>query len=200
MRVCMLSVIAVAACVFLLPLHCLSAEGEQEQKPVAKVGEQAPDIELKSVDGKQVKLSEVLRDEKTKVVLINFLAVGCPYSQKLEPFICRLFDERQKDGLVVIGIAKEFGNPEAVKAYMERMKVKYVVLLDEGLKVFRQVYGAPNTPTLFIINKQGKLLGKYIGLLGESDEEYYKFLNDAVTAAIDGKELPPAPEKIRGKG
>lgn len=191
---------AAAFCVLLLPLHCLSADEQQESKPAAKVGEQAPDIELKSVDGKQVKLSEVLRDEKTKVIVLNFLSVGCPYSQKLEPLICRLFDERQKDGLVVIGIAKEFGNPEAVKAYMERMKVKYVVLLDEGLRVFKQVYGAPNTPTLFIINKQGKLLGKYIGLLGESDEEYYKFLNDAITAAAEGKELPPAPEKVRGKG
>lgn len=195
-----LIMVAVACCVLLLPLRCFSAEGEQELKPVAKVGEQAPDIELKSVDGKQVKLSDVLRDEKTKVIVLNFLSIGCPYSQKLEPLICRLFDERQKDGLVVISIVKEFGNPEAVKAYMERMKIKYAVLLDEGLKVFRQVYGAPNTPTLFIINKHGKLLGKYVGLLGETDEEYYKFLNDAITAAAEGKELPPAPEKLRGKG
>lgn len=193
--------LAAALCILLLPLHSLfAAEGEQESKPIAKVGEQAPDIELKSVDGKQVKLSDILRDEKTKVVVLNFFSTGCPYSQKLDPFICRLFDERQKDGLVVIGIAKEFGNPEAVKAYIERMKVKYVVLLDEGLKTFKQVYGAPNTPTLFIINKQGKLLGKYIGLLGESDEEYFEFLSNAITAAIEGKELPSAPEKIRGKG
>ncbi|MFA4016599.1 MAG: hypothetical protein RUDDFDWM_001709 [Candidatus Fervidibacterota bacterium] len=176
------------------------ANGEEQKSEVAKVGEKAPEIELKSVDGKTVKLSEVLQDEKTKVVVLNFMSIGCPYSQKLEPLVCRLLEERQKDGLVVLGIVKEFGNPEGVKGYIERMKIKYPLLLDEGLKFFKQVYGAPNTPTLFIISKQGKLLGKYIGLLGESDEEYYKFLNEAITAAINGKELPPAPEKLRGKG
>lgn len=166
----------------------------------AKVGERAPDFELTTVDGKKVKLSQVLRKRETKVVLLEFMSIHCPYSNAQIPLIRDIFKARRKDGLMVLGIVKEANEPSAVKRYAERQKLKFPLLLDAGTKVFKQLYDVPSTPTVFIVSKDGKVLGKYVGQIGEDREEYRRFINDVVTAVIQGKPLPSPPQKVRSGG
>ena len=54
-----------------------SPASAQPQKATAKIGQPAPDFELKDTDGKTVKLS----DYKGKIVVLDWVNPGCPVCQ-----------------------------------------------------------------------------------------------------------------------
>ncbi len=121
----------------------------------------APDFELPSVDGKQIKLS----DFKGKVVFLNFWATWCPPCRREIPAFIELIKKYGKDGFIVLGVAvdpREFTQVDKVKPFVKQMGMNYPVVYDT--KGISQMYGGIRSiPTTFVINRQGKVVGQIVG-------------------------------------
>ncbi len=158
---------------FLIPLLLISACSDSPErvsaaqpKPAKSNNRPAPEFALKDSDGRTVKLS----DYKGKVVLLNFWATWCgPCKIEIPWFI--QFEQQYKDrGFAVLGVAMDEEGWSAVRPYITERKMNYRILL--GDDAVAQAYGGVDSlPTSFIINREGKIVSRHIGLVSKSEYE-----------------------------
>jgi thiol-disulfide isomerase/thioredoxin len=127
------------------------------QKPAPAVGAAAINFELKSLDGKAVRL-ETFRG---KPLVINFFASWCDPCRDEMPLINQLASKANKDGYAVLVIAVE-DTRAAVTQYVEEAKLVFPVALDLNSTVKRayRIFGPPAT---FFIDGNGVIRDMVIG-------------------------------------
>lgn len=170
-----------------------------------KVGDLADDFKLKNIDGKMVSLTDY-KDAKGFIVV--FTCNTCPYSVANEDRLNALDAKYKEKGYPVIAINPN--NPavqpgDSFALMKERAKEKgftFPYLLDEGQKVYPK-YGATRTPHVFILNREQEgLRVKYIGAIDDSSRNEAnvktKYVEDAVNALLDGKEVTTSTTKAIG--
>ncbi len=151
--------------------------GMAKTKVAGVSGSVAPDFELKSLDGKQVRLS----DFRGKAVLLNFWATWCAPCKIEMPWFVDLQKQYASQGLQVIGVAMDDSGEEAIAKFAKEMAVNYPVLI--GKESVGDAYGGVEfLPTTFFIDRQGKVVDRVFGLVGHSDME------DNVKKALGAKE------------
>jgi thiol-disulfide isomerase/thioredoxin len=118
----------------------------------------APVFAVKGMDGKTVSLEQA----RGKVVLLNFWATWCGPCRMEVPDLVEL-QNRYKDRLQVIGLVVDDADEDAVRAFAKKYGVNYpVALATNELRI--QFGGIPALPTSFIIDDQGRVVQKHIGL------------------------------------
>jgi len=143
---------------FLILAGCLAlfitACGE---KPVATVGNPAPDFDTLDLDGKVWSLSKL----KGKVVFVNFWATWCSPCREEMPSMQRLYTKLPKDKFEMIALFNNDKKP-AVRNFVSQLGLTFPILSDEhnfaGTK-----YGLTGLPETFIVDKQGVIREKIIG-------------------------------------
>jgi peroxiredoxin len=129
-------------------------------------GVPAPDFTLTALDGRKVKLS----DFRGKAVLLNFWATWCPPCKVEMPWFEDLQKQYAKDGLVVLGVARDDTEPSAIAKFASELGVNYPVLL--GTDQVSDDYGdVQYLPTTFYISRDGTIVDKMTGLLDRKDIE-----------------------------
>ncbi len=119
---------------------------------------EAPPFSLRSLDDKQVSLSEF----KGKPVLITFWATWCDTCKEEMPLLDK-FSAGKRDQLVFLLIAIDGERKKAVQKIVKENKITLPVLLLLKEKVMDQ-YGVRGwVPQTFIIDREGRLVGKIIG-------------------------------------
>ena len=130
---------------------CLIAEIVSAGMPAP--GDRAPDFSLKTLDGKQVSLS----DMKGKVVLIGMFHICVPCMNQAIEFnkVRDQFDENQ---VAIIGINTNGDSKEAILNYLSKFpeKVRFPYLMDP-VKSFYQDYSQRDMPTVLVVDKEGIL-------------------------------------------
>jgi cytochrome c biogenesis protein CcmG/thiol:disulfide interchange protein DsbE len=122
----------------------------------------APEFTLKDAAGRAVHLS----DYRGKVVLLNFWATWCGPCRIEIPWF-KDFEQQYKDrGFAVLGVAMDDDGWEAVKPYIERMRLNYRVLLGDAM-VSESYGGVDSLPTTFVIDREGRVASVHIGLVGK---------------------------------
>ncbi|OGU57368.1 MAG: hypothetical protein A2V66_03185 [Ignavibacteria bacterium RBG_13_36_8] len=115
---------------------------------------------LPTADGKQLKLS----DYKDKVVLLDFWATWCPPCRRSIPDLISLKKEFGNKDFEIIGISVDTETKPEVIPFMKEYGINYPVVYG-NLQVYQQYGGISVVPTSFIVNKQGKIVYKYEGLI-----------------------------------
>ncbi|MFG6148811.1 TlpA family protein disulfide reductase [Halobacillus sp. B23F22_1] len=134
-----------------------SQEGTSISPPNApsglQVGDQAPDFELETLDGKNVKLSE-LEGQK---VFLNFWATWCPPCKEEMPEMEK-FHEEYGDEVVVLAVnaTETESNESDVDKYIEEEGYTFPILLDKDSKVNND-YQAMSIPTTYFIGTDGQV-------------------------------------------
>src|SRR5215470_16867328 len=141
----------------------------QKNRPTGSVagqlrGKVAPDFELKTLDGKTVKLS----DFRGKGVLLNFWATWCGPCKIEMPWFVELQKEYGPQGLEIVGIAMDDeGSNETIAKFIKQMGVNYTILV--GKDSVGESYGGVGVlPTTFFIDRDGKLTAREFGLVSRS--------------------------------
>lgn len=130
-------------------------------------GAKAPEIGLKTLDGKKFALSEEL--ERGPVVLV-FFKVSCPTCQYALPFFERLHKTYGKNGVSLIGVSQNDARDTA--ALNKEFGVTFPVLLDEiGSYPASNAYGLTNVPTIFWVAQDGEIEVSSVGWVKKDFEE-----------------------------
>jgi cytochrome c biogenesis protein CcmG/thiol:disulfide interchange protein DsbE len=129
-------------------------------------GVAAPDFTLKTLDGKDVRLS----DFKGKAVLLNFWATYCQPCKIEMPWFAELNKQYAPQGLEVIGVAMDDVGVDAIRKYATELGVNYPILV--GKESVADLYGGMQfLPTTFYIDRQGKIVDRVFGLVSHSEIE-----------------------------
>jgi cytochrome c biogenesis protein CcmG, thiol:disulfide interchange protein DsbE len=116
------------------------------------------------------------KDFSGNIIFINFWATWCPPCVYEMPDLSELNSELKDSGVIMIGISVFYksGAPK-LQNFLSQNPVSYLILEgnDEIVKAFEKAYGEEmdSIPTTFIIDKNGKIVERIIGL---RKKEFYK--------------------------
>ena len=119
----------------------------------------APDVRYTTLDGQSARLGAL----KGKVVLVNFWATTCTTCVAEMPKLVETHRKFASRGFETVAIAMNYDPPEYVRNYAARSGLPFTVALDttgEAAKSFEEVR---LTPTTFIIDRQGRIVQKFLG-------------------------------------
>jgi peroxiredoxin len=173
-----------------------------QTNPGLKVGDIAPDFQLKSTSGKLVALKDY---KNIKGYIVVFTCNTCPYAQAYEQRIIDLHNKMAPMGWPVVAIMPNDPSVQPGDGFdkmVERAKEKkypFEYLLDEGQKVF-PAYGAVRTPHVFLLDKDHKV--RYIGGVDDNSEDETlvtrRYVEEAIAAVEKGTEPEPNLTKAVG--
>src|SRR5450432_2240158 len=113
------------------------------------LGKPAPDFALRSMDGKNRRLSEF----RGQVVLVNFWARWAGDSRQEMPALDRINTTYQRAGLIVLGVSVDEDLARAVE-FAGSMHVSYPVLFDTGASLGRD-YSLQRMPMTLLVDRAG---------------------------------------------
>lgn len=146
----------------------------------------APDFSLESLDGKNLRLSDL----RGKAVLLNFWATWCGPCKIEMPWFVELQNQYGSQGLQIVGIAMDDASKEDIAKFAKDMGVNYPILI--GKEAVGDAYGGvPAMPESFFIGRDGKVVDKILGLKGKGEIE------EAIKKALNTQ---PAPSQASGPG
>ena len=152
-----------------------SEDSGGEGQESALVGKAAPEINLKTLDGTEFRLSE----RKDKVVILDFWASWCGPCLQVMPQIDQIAADFAEQGVELYAVNLE-ETPEKIKAALERLKLSPIVLLDRDGRVAQQ-YGASAIPQTVIIDREGKVARLFVGGGSRFDERLRTALKSVLT-------------------
>jgi thiol-disulfide isomerase/thioredoxin len=118
----------------------------------------APDFKVKDLDGNNLSLDAT----KGKVVLLNFWATWCGPCRAEIPSLIEL-QRRYKDRLQIIGMVVDDDDENVVRAVVKDESINYPVAM--ATIQIRLAYGGIGAlPTVFVINSEGRVVQKHVGL------------------------------------
>ena len=136
------------------------------------IGKKAKDFRLKSINGKVVRLSKVLK--KNKLVLINFWATWCPPCRAEIPGLAKVYKKYKNKGFIILGISLDRNvSPSMLKDFKYQFKkyldvdISYPILIGSD-KVVRNFGGIRAIPTSFLIDKKGIIREHIIGYISDT--------------------------------
>jgi len=123
----------------------------------------APEFTLYTLEGTEVKLSDYLG----KIVILDFWATWCAPCIKSIPDLISIQDEYE-DELIVIGISLDQpATQNNLQLFINNFGINYPVVL--GTYEVLEAYGNIQAiPTSFIIDTEGNIINKHIGLVPKS--------------------------------
>jgi thiol-disulfide isomerase/thioredoxin len=99
-----------------------------------------------------------------QVLLINFWATWCGPCREEIPSLIKLRDEHGKNGFEVIGISMDGGGRGLVSRFSKKFEINYPLAMGTP-KVARAFGGIIGIPQSFLVDRQGKIVKSYGGLI-----------------------------------
>lgn len=148
-----------------------------------KVGDTAPQFSLEDIDGKPFNFYESRSNEKLYLML--FWSIFCEPCKEEMPLIQKIVDEYASKGLSVLAVNLDGGGQLLENIKLISKKYPFRVILDretpEGAFVIADTYGVAGTPTMYLIDKDGKIAFAEVGRTPKDD------IVQAIEKALAGK-------------
>lgn len=191
-------------------LTCTFAFAQDAQKMGLKLGDIAPEFNLKGTDKKMHSLANTrlpMAGDEALGYLVIFTCNHCPFSQAYEDRIIAIHKKYAPKGIPVIAINPNDASREPEDSYenmvkrAKKHKYPFHYLIDEDQSIAK-AYGATRTPHVFLLDKNHKV--RYIGAIDDNFEEpklvKEKYLENALDAMLAGKPILVQQTKAIGCG
>jgi thiol-disulfide isomerase/thioredoxin len=152
----------------LISLVCVSLAG------AAAVKGPAPNFTLKSLGGKNLKLSEMTGN----VVLINFWASWCGPCREDMPLLNALHKKYAPLGFTVLGVNVE-EDVDGAMSFLKNVPVDFPILLDNTNKVSKQ-YKVVAMPTTVVVDRDGNMRYLHEGYKPGDEKKYRQMIKKLV--------------------
>jgi len=140
-----------------------------DQASFKPIGEPAPEVTLKDLDGNDAKLNQY----KGKVVLVNFWATWCDPCYIEIPWLIEMQQKYEAKGFTVLGISMDEEGQSAVAPFLakerfnvngQKLPMNYPIVIGND-EVADKFGGLLGYPTSFLISRDGKIVKKVQGLI-----------------------------------
>jgi len=122
-------------------------------------GSKAPDIELKTLEGKPFSLSDEL---SRGPVVLAFFKVSCPTCQYALPFFERLYKAYGHKAVKLMGVSQNDARDTA--EFNKQFGITLPVLLDDSKGYpASNAYGLTNVPSIFWVAEDGEIEVSSVG-------------------------------------
>lgn len=142
--------------------------------------EVAPDFTLTDIDGVDFSLS----DHRGKVVLLDFFATWCGPCVAKIVHLQSLYEEFGEDFVIIsISVSPSSDSVEKLRGFRQEHKIDWTIARDTiGMN---DAYDVQYIPTLVIIDQEGYIRHRHVGLTDESvlQEEIYEIIPEFGTWA-----------------
>ena len=118
----------------------------------------APEARFVTLGGESFTTSQL----RGKVTVVNFWATWCPDCMKEMPRMIEAHRRFAPRGYETIAVAVQ-DHPNRVAAYAQKEKLPFKVALDTTDEVSRSFGDVRITPTTFVIDKQGRMVRRFVG-------------------------------------
>ncbi|MFL9995990.1 Thiol-disulfide isomerase or thioredoxin [Burkholderia sp. GAS332] len=138
--------------------------------------QRVPDATFTLLSGQKVSTADL----KGKVYLVNFWATSCDTCMKEMPQMVQTYNRFKGKGLEFVAVAMNYDAPMYVTNYTQTRQLPFKVAMDDG-SAAKQFGNVQLTPTTFLVDKDGKILKRYVGepQFAELDKLLEKALNAA---------------------
>ena len=120
---------------------------------------QAPELTFNTIEGKKIAMSSL----KGQIVLVNFWATDCPGCIAEMPKLVETYNTYHAKGLEIIAVAMPTDPISQVQNYVQKNNLPFPVVHDSDAKITTHFDDVRLTPTTFMIDQQGNVMGKIIG-------------------------------------
>jgi len=141
----------------LIALAVVAGVGLWQFQGAAKAA--APDVAFTALDGRQF----ATHDLRGKVVLVKFWATSCVTCIQQMPDTVQAYNELSPKGYEVVAVAMDYDPPDYVRNYTESRKLPFTVAMDSNGQIAKAFGDVQLTPTAFLIDKQGRIIKRYLG-------------------------------------
>jgi len=119
----------------------------------------APDVTFTSITGDKVSMQSL----RGKVVMVNFWATSCTTCIKEMPAMVQTYNKYKDKGLDFVAVAMSYDPPNYVLNYAQTRNLPFKVALDTKGDVAKSFDDVKLTPTTYVIDKQGRIIKRYVG-------------------------------------
>ena len=119
----------------------------------------APQVTFIDLKGNKISTASL----QGKVVMVNFWATSCVTCVKEMPQMVETYNKFKDAGMEFVAVAMSYDAPNYVVNFTETRKLPFTVALDSGGDIAKSFGDVTLTPTTFVINKQGKIIKRYVG-------------------------------------
>ena len=118
-----------------------------------------PTFKVSEISGKTITQDNF----KGKVTIINFWATSCTTCVKEMPKLVETYDKYKGNGIEFMALAMSYDPPMYVVNFAETRKLPFIVAMDSDGSAAKSFGKIQLTPTTLVINKQGKIIKRYVG-------------------------------------
>ncbi|KNH07659.1 Thiol:disulfide interchange protein tlpA [Candidatus Burkholderia brachyanthoides] len=139
--------------------------------------QKVPDVTFTLLSSQKISTAA---DLKGKVYLINFWATSCETCMKEMPQMIDTYNTFKGRGLEFVAVAMNYDVPMYVNNYAQTRNLPFKVAMDDG-SAAKKFGNVQLTPTTFVVDKDGKILKRYVG------EPTFAELDQLLDKALDSK-------------
>ena len=150
-----------------------AARGSDEEdalprsRPAFGIGLEAPDFTLLDIHGREVSLLE----HRGKVVVVDFWATWCAPCRIAMPHLQDI-SLQYPDQLAVLAISLDQDPQRVVPRFAAQLGLTFTLLADpRGIHVARQWGDVRSIPTAYLVDPQGVVVEKWVGIKGRQEYE-----------------------------
>jgi len=144
--------------------------GDMQAMPVLteapRVGHLAPDFVLRTLDGRDVRLS----DYRGHVVFLNFWATWCGPCKVEMPAMEQLYRDYRQKGFVILAVSSDPEGATVTKPFRDSLGLSFPIAHDPEMVVSR-MYGVRTLPITFLVNRDGVITHQIFGMRDWQDSE-----------------------------
>jgi cytochrome c biogenesis protein CcmG, thiol:disulfide interchange protein DsbE len=137
---------------------------------IVQPGDRAPDFSITADNGRTITRAEF----GGKLLVLNFWASYCvPCIQEL-PSLDQFQRELADQGVVVLGVSID-KDPKAYKRFLDKYNVSFLTARDPD-NTINSKYGTFKIPETYLINRDGKVVGKIINATNWVDDRMVSYV------------------------
>lgn len=126
---------------------------------VLSVREAAPTVPYTLLDGSKTSTAA----QRGKVLLVNFWATSCVACVAEMPQIASTHQKFKSRGYETVAVAMDYDQPALVARFAQSRALPFGVAFDQSGDVARAFGDVKLTPTTVLIDKQGRIVKRYLG-------------------------------------
>jgi cytochrome c-type biogenesis protein len=141
-----------------------------------EIGKPAPDYSSVTLAGNAISLAAL----RGKTVLLNVWATWCAPCKEEIPYLEKLHGEYSGRGLEIVGVSVDArGEEKKIEGFARDLSMTYPVWLDPDQRVMSS-FLAIGVPASYLIDRDGILRWRHLGVLRPSDERFSSALEEAL--------------------